>query len=848
MSLDRIDVGMVLSSGRAVNRGDHVSDAAASSNRRGNRAGESRVTSLLVPLLLVALLFSAGPPPTTADEPFAKTKDKTPANLNVIRFSHQSVRSGNWSDPRTWKPLGVPGANSRVIVHRGHRVLYDVDSDAPVRLLQVAGALSFARDRNTSLTVGILKIQNSSVCSESGFACDFHTINDVGEPHAAPDGPLPALEIGTPENPLPAQYTAKIRLKFFEGMNRDDAPALSCCSARLDLHGAPMSRTWVDLGADAEAGEKTLTLSEEVTGWQAGDQLLVTGSKHGYSGGRFRSEQDSLESEVRRIAAIDGTTVTLNESLKRNHTGSGPFRSEAANLSRNIMIESADPDGVRGHTICHRFSQARIGYARFAHLGKENVLGRYSIHFHLVGSTNRGGSLIGAAIVDSHNRWVTVHGTNYLVVRDCVGYKSVGHGFFLEDGTETWNVFDRNLGVHAFLGRRLPKQVLPFDPNDGAAFWWSNGRNTFVRNTSCENDRYGFRYDSQKRSNLDSNLIVLQPDGTERQIDIRTIPIYRFQDNEAHTEGLYGMALAGTDRAGPDTRHPHVLKDLRIWQVHYGLRSQLPTMWIEGVKIDHAAYGIYRPEFENHVYRDLYIGHTNTEPFNRGLDDRSTQYGRITVDGLTFEGNRNSGMPLIQISANNPTGEAESHFRNVQVINRRDGNRRALVNLGGGPRRNPTTPTGVPVYLHDYYGPGRTAKVVSTRAKDLLNDGNQYREDPPLTGDESRVAEVSGVEFPTLLEPVDDLPPATIITFPVSDVPATAADGVLVVRGTTTDNEKTKRVTVGGVEAKSLDYNFHRWEARLTGVKAGKLKLTARAEDAAGNVEQTPHVLEVTVR
>ena len=86
----------------------------------------------------------------------------------------------------------------------------------------------------------------------------------------------------------------------------------------------------------------------------------------------------------------------------------------------------------------------------------------------------RGSSVIGASIWDSDNRWLTIHGTNYLVVRDCVGYQSVGHGFFLEDGTEVYNVLDRNLAVQAFRGKPLPKQVLPFDQNEGAGFWWAN--------------------------------------------------------------------------------------------------------------------------------------------------------------------------------------------------------------------------------------------------------------------------------------------------------------------------------------------------------------------------------------
>ena len=97
----------------------------------------------------------------------------------------------------------------------------------------------------------------------------------------------------------------------------------------------------------------------------------------------------------------------------------------------------------------------------------------------------------------------------------------------------------------------MPRQALPFDPNDGAAFWWANGRNTLTENVACENDQYGFRYDSQKRSNFDSNLPVLMPDGKEKTVDIRSLAISRFSNNESHSEGLYSVALSGTDRCNP---------------------------------------------------------------------------------------------------------------------------------------------------------------------------------------------------------------------------------------------------------------------------------------------------------
>ena len=40
-----------------------------------------------------------------------------------------------------------------------------------------------------------------------------------------------------------------------------------------------------------------------------------------------------------------------------------------------------------------------------------------------------------------------------------------------EDGTEVFNVIDRCLAVQSYHGKPLPKQVLPFDGNEGAGFW-----------------------------------------------------------------------------------------------------------------------------------------------------------------------------------------------------------------------------------------------------------------------------------------------------------------------------------------------------------------------------------------
>ena len=302
-----------------------------------------------------------------------------------VEFSIRSVQDGDWSNPQIWQPPRVPAAGDRVLVSRGTRVVYDVKADAVIRLVQVVGTLRFARDRDTELNVGVLKVQNSDECSESGFACDFEGVNSVGEPQAPRDGALATLEIGTLDDPIPAEQTTRIRLHYLEGFDRQDAPAIVACAARMELHGAPLSRTWVKLGRHVKPGDGTVVLDEPVSGWRVGDEVIITGSKKHYANGSLRKQREKADTEERRITSIDGTTIHLDHSLEREHYGEGEFRSEVANLSRNVVIESADPDGVRGHTLYHAYSQGGVSYTRFAHLGKEGVLGRYALHFHLLG-------------------------------------------------------------------------------------------------------------------------------------------------------------------------------------------------------------------------------------------------------------------------------------------------------------------------------------------------------------------------------------------------------------------------------------------------------------------------------
>lgn len=585
---------------------------------------------------------------TAAEEtPAARPAAATVAAPVVVA----SQQSGPWSDPATWAGGRLPAAGESAQIRPGHTVLYDLDSEAVIRAVHVGGTLEFARDRSTRLECGLIKIQPGDQTDENGFDCEMHGAAP------GPDALPAALIVGSPEVPIPSGHQALIRLHHVAGMDRELCPAIVCCGGRMDFHGAPMSRTWLKLATNLDMGTTEFRLSEPVQGWKAGDTLLFPSTERIFlfdaEGKLIPTVRTKSQTEQRTIATIFQDQIVLDKPLRYPHQAPEEFRSEVANLSRNVIVESADPKGVRGHTMYHANSSGSISYAEFRHLGKKNVLGKYSIHFHLCRDTMRGSSVVGASIHDSDNRWITVHGTDYLIVRDCVGYNSVGHGFFLEDGTEVFNVFDRNLAIQALHGKPLPKQVLPYDENEGAGFWWSNCRNTFTRNIAAECDQYGFRFEASKSDGFDPVQPVPRPDGTLERVDIRTLPFVRFEDNEAHTQRRFSFNLGGirhvsdaadlqqvrdkehgdltriqgghVDGVGPDTKHPFIVRNFKVWYSHWVFHGGSPSLLLDGVRAVDCTYGIFKTRMDAHEYRRLHMERIETA-------DIFEPYGSSTVD------------------------------------------------------------------------------------------------------------------------------------------------------------------------------------------------------------------------
>ena len=756
-----------------------------------------------------------------------------PAFGEPVKFDAVSVKSGPWSEVATWggKP---PNAGERVQIRAGDVVTYDVESPDALRMVHVAGTLTFSREKNTRLEVGLLRVTPGAGCSEDGFDCHDDAPLEKGDT-------VPALEIGTRDAPIPATVKAVIRLRYFEGMNPETLPAIVACGGRWDIHGATVARTWLKLAATSAAGAKEVTVEQPPAGWREGDRVIVTGSRESdYQEAQKKAGSGGFAgaTEERVITKIEGAAVTFDQPLTFGHFGEGIMRSEVALLSHNVIVESADPAGVRGHTMYHRDSSGGISYAEFRHLGKKGVLGKYAIHFHLVRDTMRGSGVTGASVWDSDNRWITIHGTDHLLVRDCVGYRSRGHGYFLEDASEQWNVLDRNLAVQAISAKRLPKQVLDFDSNDGAGFWWANGRNSFTRNVACENDNYGFRFELRKSSGFNPVLRLRGLNGEPEDRDVRTLPFLKFEDNESHTEGLYSFNF-GDDKNGEvhgDREHPFIVRNLRAWETHYVLRPNVQFFLCEGLKVKNAVYGVYHPDYDAHVYRDLDFDNINSEPINRGHDDESIQYGDFTYERLTLANCRVGRDPLIQMACTAPKSGVTGFFKDLHIVNCKSQSN--VVDLGGGPRNDKLEHAVRYYFLTGDDGSALGIKrnldgdvvVASRKFPDELKDYGNGGGMDGWTGPDVVLSVVKRMEFPQLLAPNDDLPPATLIT-------RIRRNGdKLLVSGVAHDDGSVASVSLNGATAKitAQHAGVADWECTI----ASAAEITAKARDAAGNEER----------
>uniref|UniRef100_A0A673M7K3 hyaluronoglucosaminidase n=1 Tax=Sinocyclocheilus rhinocerous TaxID=307959 RepID=A0A673M7K3_9TELE len=444
----------------------------------------------------------------------------------------------------------------------------------------------------------------------------------------------------------------------------------------------------------------------------------------------------------REFITVDGVgfTVTAYSEWKNGkpqftHVGEildgVDMRAEVALLSRNILIHGEMENSCYGKNWCQyfsydtfgghikilgNFSSVHLSQVELKHMGQQREKGRYPVNFHRCGDVDQRGGysdhtyLDSLSIHHSFSRCVGIHATNGLLVRDTVGYDTLGHCFFLEDGIEQRNVFFHNLGLLTRPGTILPtdrndsmcteitdrvhKGYVPSPANECKAvstFWIAHPNNHLISNSAAGSQDAGIWYVFHNSSTGDSHGLIPE---TKAELT----PLGIFFNNRVHSNFKAGLFIdrkvKSTNATAADPREYLCLDNSARFRPHENSDPNRPRVtavidtlisfknndlgaWIRGgdiiirnsgfadngVGLSFASDGSY-PKDEGssqEVSQSLFVG----ESRNRGTNGGQNKYWGIGgVDGKMRTLPRNKTFPIRGFQINDgPVRILDSTFR-----------------------------------------------------------------------------------------------------------------------------------------------------------------------------------------
>ena len=299
----------------------------------------------------------------------------------------------------------------------------------------------------------------------------------------------------------------------------------------LEIHGAERICTWTKVATTVHAGSNRIITTTEPTDFAPGEKVVLSNPHQ--------------ELTVKERIGDNGTSFSVLEYVRedhiaevRNHNGKTiDMRCEVGLLTRNVVVQGAGlprRDGSPTIYDCqanHYFSSTeskcvetddelllervhaverpsseqlygihtgafnggyyRIENAEFRHCGQAGVLGRYCMHLHKLGDAPETDSYLRYnSIHHSFQRATTIHGTHHAVVKGNVAYDIMAHAYFIEDGDEMYNTFEKNLGV--FI--KVSEMALRSD-KEPAVFWTRTAVNYWRDNVGTESESMGMWFD-----------------------------------------------------------------------------------------------------------------------------------------------------------------------------------------------------------------------------------------------------------------------------------------------------------------------------------------------------------------
>lgn len=447
---------------------------------------------------------SAPPAEQPVDEPNTPETPENPDIPEIPEAPPPTAHNAVWSDPATWGGE-VPITGQDVLIPEGKNVLLDV-GELELGTLSVEGALIFDR-RDIRLSAEWIKITGR-------------------------------LEIGSKSEPFTHNATITLTGPDEDIMGMSNKFLVATEGGVIQLHGETRT-SWARLAKTLAAGDTTLELDTDPD-WRIGDKIVVASTDFDYE-----------QAETFEVVSVSGTKVSLDRPAEYLHWGESEsysgktvdMRAEVGLLSRNIKIQGdavSELEGFGGHFMAMG-GELYVNGVELYRMGQRAKMGRYPVHWHLMGDDARGQFIAGSSIHHSFNRCVTIHGSNGVFVQNNVAFNAPGHCFFLEDGIETDNVFEANLGLSIHKAEE-DHALLPSDLDfrGPATYWITNPANTFKNNVSAGSRGAGFWIALPEHPTGPSATDSVWPQYT---------PLALFEGNVAHSSQSDGLHLDGGPQA-----------------------------------------------------------------------------------------------------------------------------------------------------------------------------------------------------------------------------------------------------------------------------------------------------------
>ncbi|KAI8515657.1 hypothetical protein Bbelb_064700 [Branchiostoma belcheri] len=374
------------------------------------------------------------------------------------------------------------------------------------------------------------------------------------------------------------------------------------------------------------SSEYVINLNDDASSWQPGDHIVLASTDY--------NMEQAEEFQLVPCAECSARQVKISGYVQYNHFGEVSdgvdLRGEVGLLTRNIRFQGEMEDSCYGDNFCQffdydtygghlrilrGFTNVHLSGIEFTRMGQQ-VLGTYPVHFHMVGDVDQVGGYSRPAYVRElsihhcFSRCVTLHGTHGLLVQDTVGYDTLGHCFFLEDGVEQRNVLDHNLGLVTRAGTLLPTDrddnmcrnmrdavygdYVPSakDCQGAATFWIAHPNNNLTNNAAAGSLFTGIWY-----------IIYREPTGLSVGAlppgEASQTPLGRFYNNRVHSNGRDGFMIdqgVKTTQPSEDAPEEYMSRTSARYKPHQNanlLQPRVPAM-IEGLiaykNMEHGAW------------------------------------------------------------------------------------------------------------------------------------------------------------------------------------------------------------------------------------------------------------------